>query len=116
MARLRSIFGLLLIAAMLYAAWSVVPPYYANRQLQQFATDVALQESYSSKTENDIAQSLAAKAQELGVPLTEEQFQVQKSEGKISISAEYTQHVDLKVRAFDLNFKVGTQNQRAQGL
>jgi YbbR domain-containing protein len=112
MDRLKALIGVLLVVAAFYAAWMLLPPYINNYQFQDDIQNEALINTYSSKTEQDIRNTLAKKAAEYGIPLKAEQINVQRSGAELSIWADYTVHVDLPGFPLDLKFHPATKNKR----
>jgi len=112
MKRLKALFGLFVVVAISYTAWMVVPLYVSNYQFQDDIQNEALLNSYSNKTEQDIRNTLAKKAEAYGIPLKADQINVQRNGLELSIWADYTVHVDLPVFPLDLRFHPSTKNKR----
>jgi hypothetical protein len=113
MKRLKALAGLLLVAAGFYLAWVLLPPWFANYQLQDAFDNEARLDSYNPfKTDADIKSSLAKAAQDLDIPLKAEDVQVNRDGPNLTLSASYTVHVELPGYAFDWNFHVSTKNRR----
>ena len=112
MNRVKALLGVLLVVVGAYAAWILLPPYINNYEFQDDIQNEALINSYSSKTEQDIRNTLAKKAADYGIPLKAEQIHVQRSGPELSIWADYTVHVDLPGFPLDLNFHPATKNKR----
>jgi hypothetical protein len=112
MKRVKPLLGVLLVVVGAYAAWILLPPYINNYQFQDDIQNEALINSYSSKSEQDIRNTLAKKAADYGIPLKAEQIHVQRSGPELSIWADYTVHVELPGFPVDLNFHPATKNKR----
>ncbi len=112
MKQAQAIIGLLVLVAGFYVAWKVLPYYYANMEYEDFVEEQARIESYSTHSEDDIADIYAKKAQDLDIPLMATDIHVQKQGSDLSIWAEYTVHVDVPIHPFDLHFRVETKNHR----
>jgi hypothetical protein len=112
MNRVKALLGVLLVVVGAYAAWILLPPYINNYQFQDDIQNEALINSYSSKTEQDIRNTLAKKAADYGIPLKAEQIHVQRSGPELSIWADYTVHVELPGLPLDLTFHPATKNKR----
>jgi len=110
----RLIFGLFVMVAALYLGIKVVPPYYANYELQDAINNEALLATNSSKSEQAIQDSVFKQAQQLGIPITEDAIKVHRSgsqfSGSVSIEVPYTIHVDMPGFPFDLHFDPATTN------
>ena len=112
MNRLKALFGLFLVVAAAYSAWMLVPPYLNNYQFQDDIQNEALMNSYTTKTDQDIRNTLAKKAAEYGIPLKAEQINVLRNGAELSIWADYTVHVELPGFPLDLRFHPATKNKR----
>lgn len=112
MKSLKPVIGVLLVVAALYAAWLVLPPYISDYEFQDNVTNEALVNSYSTKSELDIRNTLAKKAAEYGIPLKAEQIHVQRNGPELAIWADYSVHIDLPGFPLDLNFHPATKNKR----
>jgi hypothetical protein len=112
MERLKALFGLLLLIAVFYTAWMLLPPYVHDYQFQDDVRNEALINSYNNKSEQDIRNTLAKKAAEYDIPLKPEQINVQRNGTELSIWADYTVHVELPGFPLDLRFHPATKNKR----
>lgn len=110
MNQLKSIFGLLLLLVGGFVLYKVFPAYWGDFKLSRMLEDQAISYTYTTKSESAIATAIAQKASELDVPLTPEQVTVQRSVGDLTITAEYSVHVDLPFYPLDLNFKTASKN------
>lgn len=114
MARIKMLFGLFLIVGGMYAAFKVAPPYFNAYQFKDAVKDEATHDSYASKTEDDIQDSLFKKAQDLDIPIAKDAIKVQhvgnQFNGTIIIHAAYVVHVDLPGYPLDLHFDASTEN------
>ena len=113
MKRVKALLGLALVVAGFYLAWTLLPPWFANYQLQDAFENEARLDSYNPyKTDADIKNSLVKAARDLDIPLKAEDVQVSRDGPNLVISASYTVHVDLPGYPFDWNFHVTTKNKR----
>jgi hypothetical protein len=112
MNRLKSLFGILLLVAGGYLAWKVLPPYFSNYRFEDACESEALINSYSTKTDTDIQNTLAAKARDYDIPLTADQINVTRNGSELAIWADYKVHIDMPLVPFDLNFHPATKNKR----
>ncbi len=112
MKSVRLVFGIVLIVAVVYLSWKVVPAYFANYQFQEEMDDIARTAAMDSrKTPDDIRGAVFEKAQLRRIPLEAEQIVVDRNVSDVTISAQYTVHVDVPVYPFDLNFKAATSRE-----
>ncbi|MBI2678723.1 MAG: DUF4845 domain-containing protein [Candidatus Koribacter versatilis] len=111
MKQLKSLIGILVVVAAFYVVWKLMPPYYNQLQFQDAVDAETRASSYSpNKTEQDIRDSIMKKARENDIPVTPEQIKVMRFGTDVSVTVDYTVHVDLLVRPIDLNFHVGSKN------
>ncbi len=111
MKNLRALFAIFVVFAVIYVCYKVVPVYFTYYQFQDVVEDEARMQSYTPKSENDMRDTVYHKAQQMELPLTSpEQIIVQRNGATVTISTEYTVHVDIPIHPFDLNFKVATKN------
>ncbi len=110
---LRSLFGLFVVVALFYVAWKVAPPYFNEYQFEDAISQTARYSAYNQqKTEQDIRDEVAKKAQDLDIPLTSEQIRVQRNGPEIVISADYVIHVELPGYPLDLSFHPTSKEKR----
>jgi uncharacterized protein DUF4845 len=113
MKTVKGLIGIFVVVALVYTCLKVVPVYFDYYQFQDAIESEARIQSYSQKSENDMRESIWKKAKELELPLTsQEQIKVERSGAVITISTEYTVHIDLPVHPFDLEFKPSTRNKQ----
>jgi hypothetical protein len=114
MGTIKLVFGIFVIVAGIYLGAELVPVYYENYQFQDIVKTEATLETYTSKPEADIRDSLYKKAQSLDIPLNKEQIKVQRhgtqGTGSLTISAPYVVHVDLPGYPMELHFDASTEN------
>ncbi len=112
MKSIKALFGLFVVVAGFYVSWKVIPPYFNNYQFQDELESQARLNSYTTKSEQEIRDIVIKKAREFDIPLQDQQVTVQRAGSELSISADYTIHVDLPVYPLDLHFTPGSKNRR----
>src|ERR1700686_2684018 len=114
MSTIKMFLALFVVAAAGFVGAKINPPYFGNYQFKDAIKNEATLDTYSSKTENDIRTAVFRKAQDLDIPITEEQIHVQRQgmqgSGMIIIRAPYMVHVDLPGYPMDLHFDASTEN------
>jgi hypothetical protein len=111
MRTLKVLIALGIVAAGIYVGIQLIPPLFANYRFQDAIENEAMISSYTTKTEEEVRQSVLKKAQDLEIPLTAEQITVQRESNRsLTIKAEYTVHVDLPGYPVDLDFHPGSKN------
>jgi hypothetical protein len=112
MIRLRALLTILIVGSAVYVGSKVAPVYYTYYQFQSDLEQAAMVESYTTRSEADIQQSVATRGRDYGIPLRLEQIRVRRAGNELSISAEYIIHVDLPIHPIDLKFTPSTKNRR----
>jgi hypothetical protein len=108
---LKLIFVLGVVAAVIYLGIEFVPPYFANYRFQDALENEALMDSYSTKTEDDVKHLVFKKAQDLEIPVQEDQIRVQRlSNNGLAIWVDYSVHIDLPGYPVDLPFHPASKN------
>jgi hypothetical protein len=110
MKELRSIFGLLLLLVGGFVLYKILPAYWGDFKLGRLLEEKAVNYTYIKKSDQDIANTISESAHEFDVPLSPEQVQVQRGSGDLTITAEYSVHVDFPFYPIDLNFKTASNN------
>ena len=114
MSTIKMFLGLFLIGGAVYLGAKIIPPFFENYQFQDAVKNEATLDTYTSKNESDIRTAVFRKAQDLEIPITEEQIHVQRQgmqgSGLIIIRAPYIVHVDLPGYPMDLHFDASTEN------
>jgi hypothetical protein len=102
--RVSSIIMLLVLAAMAFAAFKIVPAYFADYQLNDAMTTEARFAQVNRKAPADVQDDIWKKIQELGIPAKKQDIVVISEQGSVKISVSYTVPVDLVVTQKDLQF------------
>jgi Domain of unknown function (DUF4845) len=110
MKALKAIFGVGLIVAVVVVLVQLVPPYYNNYQLQDVISDEARMNTYTPKPVEEMREHVFRKCKDLDIPVTRDQINVAREGQTVSISLDYTVHVDLPGYPVDLKFHSSTQN------
>jgi hypothetical protein len=112
MKTIKALFGVFVVVAMMFVAYKVLPPYFANYQFEDIVDNEAKMNSYNQKSEQEIRDGIVKKARDLDIPLTSEQVKVQRMGTELEISADYTVHIDIPVYPFDIHFTPASKNKR----
>jgi len=112
---MRIVFSLVLIVVLIFLGLKFVPVYYENYSFNDYVADESRRASYAANTSADsIRDEVFKKATELEIPVTKEEIHVEKGGSggvvPVSISVDYTVHLDLLVTTTDLHFAVASQN------
>ena len=114
MGTIKMVLGILVMVATVYLIAELAPPYFANYQFQDAIRNEATLNTYNTKPEDAIRDTIYKKAQDLDIPLTKEQIKVKRTgplgSGSLVNDAEYSVHVDLPAYPLDLQFEAATSN------
>src|SRR3984957_9254206 len=102
--RLSSILMLVVLGVLAFAAFRIVPAYFADYQLNDAMTTEARFAQVNRKAAADVQDDIWKKVQELGIPAKKEDILVITEQGLVKISVNYTVPVDLVVTQKDLQF------------
>jgi hypothetical protein len=115
MATLKLILVLGALGVFCLVALKVIPPYFSNYEFEDSIKNEALHSTYSTRTEDDIRDSVIKQARNYDIELTPKQVHVSRSgggfgNGSLTISADYTVDVDLPGYSTTLEFHPSTNN------
>jgi hypothetical protein len=110
MKELKSIFGLLILVVGCFVIYKVLPSYWGNYKLGRMIEEQAVIYTYTPKSDADIAAEIAQKAQSLDIVLAPQEITVQRTPGDLTITAEYSVHVDMPFYPLDLPLKASSKN------
>jgi len=109
-ARIKVLVVLIILGSAVFCAVRLVPPYFANYQLQDSMRQEAAYASATRKKDDDIRADIEKKVQELGIPADSNEIQVSDDAGNVKISVDYTVPVDLAVYQLQLHFHPQANN------
>jgi len=114
MGTLKLALGVAVFAALVVAGIKIVPPFFANYELEDSIKSEALQATYSTRTEEDIREAIIKQARNYDIPLTPKQVQVSRSgsfgTGVLNIEADYSVQIDLPGYSTTLEFHPSSKN------
>ncbi|MGB6233979.1 MAG: DUF4845 domain-containing protein, partial [Candidatus Acidiferrales bacterium] len=108
--RLKTLFVLVIVFALGFAAVKIVPIYINNYQLQDSMQEEATYASVNRKTADQIKTDLEKRLTDLGISVDPSTIQVTSYSGNVTISLEYTIPVDLTVYQLQLHFHPQADN------
>ena len=112
MEKLKGILALLVVAALIYVAWSLIPAYWYNYQFKDDLDELARRLSYTNKSAEDIKEMVIKKAASDNVALRDDEVTVIKAGAEVSLTVKYRVHVDIIVHPVDLDFALVSYNKR----
>jgi len=114
MTTLKLILGLAIFASVGLVAIKVIPPFFSNYEFEDSIKNEALQSTYSTRTEDDIRDSVIKHARDYDIVLSPKQVKVSRSgnygSGNLLIEADYSVPLDLPGYSTTLNFHPSTAN------
>jgi hypothetical protein len=114
MATLKLILVVGLLAAVTMVGIKVIPPFFSNYEFEDSIRNEALQSTYSTRTEEDIRESIIKQARDYDIVLTPKQVKVSRSgnygTGNLLIEADYSVPIELPGYSTVLNFHPSTAN------
>lgn len=105
-----TILGLAIVAAIIFLAIKLLPPYISNYQFQDAMDNLARTATYSAASEADLRKDVMREARSLGIPVEDRQVAVQKAGGSVAIAIRYEVPVDLLARRVVLKFEASAGN------
>lgn len=113
MARLKAIFGVLVVVGGFYLAFQLLPPYVNNYSFQDSLDSEVRQSVYAvNRTDQQIRDSVMKSAKDNNIPIQPDDIKIEHGHFALSISVEYTVHVDLPVHPVDLSFHPHSANKQ----
>ncbi len=109
--KLKTTISLLILAALVYVGFKIVPAYVNNFELEDAMKTEARFAAVNRKTPEDVRNAIYKKIQELGIPARPEDIRVVPTSGYgIRITVKYTVVVDLPGYTLRLNFQPTADN------
>lgn len=111
---MKLVFGFVVFAIVALVCFKLIPPFFANYELEDAIKTEATQSTYSTRSEDDIRQAIIKEARNYDIALTPKQVHVARiggfGTGTLAIDAEYSVPVDLPGYSTTLEFHPSTQN------
>lgn len=102
----------LLIAGFLgLAAYRVVPAQIAAMQLEDYMEELALRQDTASKKDDFFVKMIKGRAEELRLPVKEEDIKIRKTAKRVVMEVKYTVVIDLIVWEFPKEFNLHLDRQ-----
>lgn len=115
MGTIKAILGVVVIVAVFYAVYQIIPPELSNYAFNDDLKDIALMAGANPRTtEQDMVNEVMKKAQDHQIPLMPEQITVQRigtpGAPAFYLAAEYSVPVNLPGYSFNLHFTPSSGN------
>lgn len=108
--KINALLVLIILGAIVFTAVKIVPPEFANYQIQDSMETEARFAIANRKPVEEIRDDVWKKAQELGLPVKRDDIKVNTNQSTIEISISYTVPIDLQVYQFNLDFHPHADN------
>jgi Domain of unknown function (DUF4845) len=108
--KLNLLITIIIVGSMGFAGYKVIPTYFANFQLQDSMQTEAKFALANRESATDIQSDILKKAQELGVPATQDDVIVTSQQGAVSIEVDYSVTFDLIVYQWNKSFHLYADN------
>ena len=108
--RLKAIAYTAIVLFGFYAAYKLLPPYFAEYQLADKMQEEARFAVVNRHTEEQIRETILKEAQDLDIPLRKDEIKVLASMSVVRISVDYTVPVDLMLYKMELHFTPSSEN------
>jgi hypothetical protein len=114
MATLKLIVVFAVLVVLGLVGLKVIPPYFSNYELEDAIKTEAMQSTYSTRSEEDIRESVIKQARDYDIELTPKQVHVSRvggyGNGSLNIEADYSVPIDLPGYSTTLEFHPSTKN------
>jgi hypothetical protein len=108
--RLKLVFFLALVLAMIYVGVKVIPILVNNMQFQDAIESTARFASVNRQTTDDIRTAVLKEADNDDIPIAAQDIHVKGDAGRVEIAADYSVTVNLGVYQWTLNFHPYAKN------
>lgn len=103
-----------MIGAVAIVGIKIIPPYFSNYEFEDYIKNEALQSTYSTRSEDEIRDSIIKRARDYDIQLNSRQVKVTRNgsngNGSLFIEAEYSVPVELPGYSTTLTFHPSTKN------
>src|SRR5271155_1542725 len=110
--KLLLVFGVLVALGMV--SFKLVPPFFANYELEDAIKTEATQSTYTTRTEDDIRETVIKEARSYDIALTPKQVHVSRiggfGAGTLAIEADYTVPIELPGYSTTIDFHPSSKN------
>lgn len=114
MATFKLMLGFGVFLAIIVLGIKIVPPCFANYEFEDTLKADAVQATYSTRSEEDIRNTVIKHAHDYDIPLSPQQVKVSRTggfgTGTLNIEAEYSVPIDLPGYSTTINFHPSSSN------
>ena len=102
--------AVLVLFGFIYTAWKMIPPYFANYQLEDSMEEEARFAAVNRRTDEDVRNAVFRKVKEYGIPARLDDIKVENINGALVITVNYAVPIDLLGYSFQLPFHPQVDN------
>jgi hypothetical protein len=106
----KAVLSLAFLAAVIFASFKIIPIYVNNYELKDYILNQTPFWLTQRASAEGIRKNILAKAQDLGLPIAEDDVTVEANQNRVSVSIDYHAPVDLKVYTLQLHFTDSSEN------
>jgi hypothetical protein len=106
----KAVLSLAFLAAVIFASFKFIPIYVNNYELKDYIQNQTPFWLTQRASADGIRKNILAKAQDLGLPIAEDDVTVEANQNRVSVSIDYHVPVDLKVYTLQLHFTDSSEN------
>ena len=106
----KAVLSLAFLAALIFAAVKILPVYADNFQLNDFIRNQTPFWLTQRIPADVVRKNILAKAQDLDLPVTDEDLTVEANQNRVVVSIDYHAPVDLKIYTLQLHFTDSSEN------
>jgi hypothetical protein len=110
----KAVLSLAFLAAVIYASIKIIPVYVDDYELNDYIENQTPFWLTQRASVEGIRKSVLAKAQEVDLPLTNDELTVEANQNRVTVSIDYHFPVDLKVYTLQLHFTHSKANTAIQ--
>jgi len=114
MATIKLLLGFGVIVAVAFLGLKFLPVYFSNYEFEDFIKEEALHSTYSTRSEDDIRETVIKHARDYDIELNAKQVKVARSgingNGSLTIEAEYSVPINLPGYSMTLDFHPSSNN------
>jgi hypothetical protein len=114
MATLKLVFGVAIFLALALVGVKIIPPYFSNYELEDAIKTEALQATYSTRTEDDVRETIIKQARNYDIALTPKQVHISRvggfGTGTLAIEADYSVPIELPGYSTTIEFHPSSKN------
>jgi hypothetical protein len=110
--RVKALLSILFLVFVVFAGVKIIPVYVNNYELDDYIREQTPYWLTQRARADYIQKSILNKAQELGLPVSEDQVKVEAPGSVVRVSIDYTVPVDLVVYTLTLHFTPSAENKQ----